>query len=372
MGDSTALTLFKFNQHVGLMTLMEYRQPLISVIVPSFNQGAFIHTTIKSVLGQEYQDWELIIQDACSSDNTETVCREFAASDSRIRFYREKDNGFADGVNRGLAKARGTICAIQSSDDFYAAKDVFREAADFFSTHPESVLVAGDFRMVDKDLKELESSPRYHGKSGPVSAIDVFTLKENFPQGSVFFSAERARQVGGLSTDVDMVADTDFWIRMTNRYPVVSGSISRINRIWSYALMHENQRSTDASRFASGRALMYFRLLEDEGLSVEKSTRSAAFRTAFVDAFHLRLQKNETENDLRALHQKAFGKDVPWSWKIKSTMLRVPGLRHLYFRKRILLETADFLAGPRSGKKNWFDSDSGLIFGSNYQKEQNR
>jgi glycosyltransferase involved in cell wall biosynthesis len=344
------------------------RTPLISVIVPSFNQGAFIHATIKSVLGQDYQDWELIIQDACSSDDTEKVCNAFADSDSRIRFHREKDSGFADGVNRGLAKARGAICAIQSSDDFYAARDVFSEVTEYFTAHPETVLLAGDFRMVDK---ELETSPVDHGKSGPVSAIDAFTLKEHFPQGSVFFSAARARQVGGLSVDVDMVADTDFWIRMANLHPVATGSIHRVNRIWSYALMHENQRSADASRFATGRALMYFRFLENKSLSVATSARSAAFRSALVDAYHLRLQKCEIENDLRALHKSAFGVDVPWSWKMKAKILRIPALRRFYFRNRTLFETADFLAGPRSGRRNWFDPEGELPFNSKSHKEQN-
>lgn len=334
------------------------RGPLISVIVPSFNQGRFIGATIRSVIGQDFQDWELIIQDACSTDETEQVCSDFASGDPRIRFFREKDTGFADGVNRGLMKANGKICAIQSSDDYYAASGTFREVAALFLTDPDTILIAGDFRMVDQQYRELKGSPVHHGKKGSVVAADVFTLKENFPQGSVFFSTERARMTGGLRPEVDMVADTDFWIRLTNLDTPSPGSIRRVDRVWSHAIMHPHQRSVDAARFAMGRASMYFRLLHDETIATDPALRKQAFYAALADAYHIHLQKRLATAALRGLHQRAFGTDLPWSWRLKSLLFKSNALHRLYFRKKGLSETADYLESGCTEKRNWFESVS--------------
>lgn len=72
------------------------KNPKISILVPSYNQGAYIEHTILSVLKQDYSNWELIIQDACSKDQTAEVCKAYVLKDNRIQFYSEKDKGFAD------------------------------------------------------------------------------------------------------------------------------------------------------------------------------------------------------------------------------------------------------------------------------------
>lgn len=91
---------------------------LVSIIMPSYNTGKFIAESIKSVLAQTYQDFELIIVDDCSTDDTEEVVKSF--NDSRIIFIKNETNsGAAVSRNRALREAKGKWIAFLDSDDLW-------------------------------------------------------------------------------------------------------------------------------------------------------------------------------------------------------------------------------------------------------------
>ena len=91
---------------------------LVSVIMPSYNTARFIGNSIKSVLNQTYTNWELIIVDDCSTDNTDEVVENF--KDKRIKFFKNKKNyGAAFSRNRALKLAEGRWIAFLDSDDLW-------------------------------------------------------------------------------------------------------------------------------------------------------------------------------------------------------------------------------------------------------------
>lgn len=91
---------------------------LVSIIMPSYNTGANIGKSIESILNQSYENWELIIVDDCSTDETDSVVRAF--QDSRIRYYKnEKNSGAAVSRNRALREAKGKWIAFLDSDDLW-------------------------------------------------------------------------------------------------------------------------------------------------------------------------------------------------------------------------------------------------------------
>ena len=92
---------------------------LVSIIMPSYNTGRFISETIESVLAQSYSNWELIIVDDCSTDNTDEVIEDYI-SDDRIKYIKnDKNSGAAISRNRALREAKGNWIAFLDSDDLW-------------------------------------------------------------------------------------------------------------------------------------------------------------------------------------------------------------------------------------------------------------
>src|ERR1700741_2339226 len=106
-----------------------YSLPKISIITPSYNQGKYIEQTILSVIEQGYPDYELIIIDGGSTDDTIEVIKKY---ESKIAYWiSEKDNGQADAINKGLAKATGEIFNWINSDDILE-KDALQIIGEYF------------------------------------------------------------------------------------------------------------------------------------------------------------------------------------------------------------------------------------------------
>ncbi|MCR5405090.1 MAG: glycosyltransferase [Butyrivibrio sp.] len=92
---------------------------LVSIIMPSYNTGKFIKESIESVLKQTYTNWELLIVDDCSTDNTDKVVEPFL-SDERIKYFKnEKNSGAAVSRNKALREAKGRWIAFLDSDDLW-------------------------------------------------------------------------------------------------------------------------------------------------------------------------------------------------------------------------------------------------------------
>lgn len=101
---------------------------LVSIIMPSYNTDKFIAASIKSILAQTYKNWELIIVDDCSTDNTDTVVTSF--NDDRIKYFKNKKNsGAAISRNRALRKATGRWIAFLDSDDIWHPKKLEKQIA---------------------------------------------------------------------------------------------------------------------------------------------------------------------------------------------------------------------------------------------------
>ena len=92
---------------------------ILSIVVPTFNQGQYIADCLNSICNQSYENIEVIIQDSLSDDETESICTAAAIADSRVKYFREKDSGQSDAINRGLRRSSGAAWTWICSDDFY-------------------------------------------------------------------------------------------------------------------------------------------------------------------------------------------------------------------------------------------------------------
>ena len=126
---------------------------IISIITATYNSGKTLRNTLDSVLRQTYSDYEHIIIDGASSDDTLAIVREYEARyKGRLSYISEPDKGLYDAMNKGLALAAGNVVGILNSDDFYTSDDILeRVAAAMSDTTIDAVY--GDIHFVhDEDV----------------------------------------------------------------------------------------------------------------------------------------------------------------------------------------------------------------------------
>lgn len=103
---------------------------LVSIITPAYNCSKVISETIESVISQTYKNWEMIIIDDCSTDNTVEIVKRYCQRDHRIKLLRmDKNSGSADARNKGIESARGKYVALLDSDDLWKSQKLERQIA---------------------------------------------------------------------------------------------------------------------------------------------------------------------------------------------------------------------------------------------------
>lgn len=127
---------------------------LVSIITPTFNSSSFIGDTIKSIQAQTYQNWELLITDDCSTDNTVDIIEEYMKSDERIKLYQlEKNSGGGVSRNNSIKQAGGRYIAFCDSDDRWTSDKLEAQVA--FMKDNDIAFSYGSYLLCDEDDNDL-------------------------------------------------------------------------------------------------------------------------------------------------------------------------------------------------------------------------
>lgn len=126
---------------------------LVSIIMPSYNTARFIGESIQSVLAQTYTNWELLIVDDCSTDNTDEIVQPFL-SDERIKYFKnEKNSGAAVSRNKALREAKGKWIAFLDSDDLWLPEKLERQIS--FMTANDYKFSYTEYEKIDEESESL-------------------------------------------------------------------------------------------------------------------------------------------------------------------------------------------------------------------------
>jgi glycosyltransferase involved in cell wall biosynthesis len=206
------------------------RDPLVSVITPSFNQSAFLEQAIQSVLDQDYPEIEYWVMDGGSTDQSVEIIKKF---ESRLAgWVSEKDKGQADGVNKGFAKASGEIIGWLNSDDLYYPGAV-RGAVEAFRQHPQASFVFSDVESIDEHGNAFNLM-RY----GDWKLADLMTFKI-IGQPGVFMRREVLEQAGYLDLSYNYLLDVQLWLRMA----AIAEPCYVPGAVWAAARIHTNAKN---------------------------------------------------------------------------------------------------------------------------------
>lgn len=204
-----------FASHISAHKRMNNFNPLVSVIVTTFNRKNMLAQTLDSICKQTWRDIEVIVVDNMSQDGTESMVAEL--SDDRIRYFRNPNYGVI-AVNRNFAMrhARGQYIAFCDDDDLWMPAKLSLQL-DFLERHPNAVLCytqATSF-MDDEILKEKMISRR-------VTHAHFFNLlRGNFiPNSSVLVKKKVFDQLGMLNESSDLREDYEMWLRVARHYEI--------------------------------------------------------------------------------------------------------------------------------------------------------
>ena len=184
-------------------------KPLFSIVIPCYNQAHFLPQCLDSVLEQEYKNWEAVVVNDGSPDNTNEVVQKYSAEDPRIKLVVKENGGLSSARNFGIANAFGHRFIFLDADDFLYPNCLEKIAA-VIRDSDENTLIQYGYTYVKEDGKEVLSHTKAQKKEFLIP--DVF--KGNLgPCHSICISRSLVLAAGSFDESLKSVEDWDFWMR---------------------------------------------------------------------------------------------------------------------------------------------------------------
>lgn len=184
---------------------MTPEQPLVSIILPTYNGSRYLREAIESCLAQTYRRWELIVVDDCSTDTTPAIIAEYAARDPRIRSIRHPKNmKLPTALNTGHAAAKG-VYLIWTSDDNRFRPNAIEELTNFLEQNSAVGLVYADCVIIDEYGQYVQDYP-----GEPASSLVYL----NALGGCIMYRRSVYESIGQYDPDLILAEDYDYWLRV--------------------------------------------------------------------------------------------------------------------------------------------------------------
>ncbi len=183
-------------------------KPIVSVVIPVYNDEKYIRESVKSALNQDYENLEIIVVDDGSSDFTPKILKKFG---ERIHYIRQENRGTAAALNKGIRRAKGQLIAWLSSDDLFLPKKIKLQVEKFLD-NPFFDLIYTDWIMIDSLGQEVKT---VHCTPPSPEHFVIKMLDNNFINGSsVLIRRECFDNVGYFDETLLADSDGDMWFRM--------------------------------------------------------------------------------------------------------------------------------------------------------------
>lgn len=183
---------------------------LISIIIPSYNQGKFIKQTIDSILNQTYKNVEVLVIDGQSSDSTIEVLKTYG---NQIFWISEKDNGQTDAINKGIKLAKGEVITYLNSDDYYL-DGTLENIVNHFIENKNTLWITGDYIIVDEKGNEIQSLiAKYKKILRKFLSLNLLSILNPINQPSTFLTKKLIDKIGYFNDDLKYTMDYDYWLR---------------------------------------------------------------------------------------------------------------------------------------------------------------
>ena len=213
-------------------------RPKISVLMCAFNTERFISKAIESALNQEFKDFELLIIDDASTDQTGSIVQKYLF-DSRIKYFKNVTNlGLARNRNRGLNEARGEYIAILDSDDMWVDKTKLNKQVKFLEENSDCGVI-GTFGYKINDNEKMIGKIKYETKDGEIrKRILMF---HQFLHSSVVYRRSAIEEAGQFDENLAPAEDYDLILKIGTKHSLANLPIFAVN----YQLHQSNTSSNE-------------------------------------------------------------------------------------------------------------------------------
>lgn len=182
--------------------------------MPIYNGEKYMRQSIESVINQTYKNWELIIIDDCSSDNTPIIAKEYAKKDNRIRYYRNETNlKLPRGLNRGFSLSKGKYLTWTSDDNMYLPNALEVMLNTLIENKVE--LVYASYDIIDENDKII-------GETIAPEDLKRAILAWNCVGACFLYTRKVYEEIGEYNPDLFLVEDYEFWIRVCSKFEGVA------------------------------------------------------------------------------------------------------------------------------------------------------
>lgn len=264
------------------------RPPRVSVIIPAYNAAPYIAEALASVLAQTYQDFEIMVSDDGSKDDTAERVKPFL-QDPRVRYAWGTNGGVSCARNRGIKLARGEFVAFLDADDWWPKQKLEKQVA-LMDAHPEIGLLCGDTAQFDEEgiwcqswFREQGLRPAFLGESLVVTDVFAKLLEVTFiPTGTVLVRRSVMDTVGLFDESLPVAEDLDFFLRVARFCPIGCSP-----ETWLYKRCHSANLTSDHALIYRYDVRVRERMLEvlprssHEYALVRRSLAQALFRAGY-------------------------------------------------------------------------------------------
>jgi len=237
-----------------------------SIIIPLYNKANHIENTLKSILNQTYSNYEIIVINDGSSDESESKVLKF--KDSRIQLYNQKNLGAAMARNLGIEKAKHDYIAFLDADDLWMENHL-ETLSNLINDFPNAGIYASRYELIFKEGKI--SIPKFNGISE-----DFYGIVLDYFDASLYYAVATSssiavpkyvfNKIGNFKTKISSGQDVDMWIRIASKYPVaISAKITA-----SYLYFIENSLSKTPILEKKIKDFVDYKLEEESNPSLKK------------------------------------------------------------------------------------------------------
>jgi glycosyltransferase involved in cell wall biosynthesis len=187
---------------------MAENHPVVSIITPTFNHGKYLVECIRSVCNQSFRNWELLILDDGSTDETPIIAKKYCEADPRIQYHRQENIGIfrlAETYNKGLKLAKGEFIAILEGDDYWVSNKLELQA-NYLQSNPACVLSWGQAQSINSESGHIygiypsltDTESKYFNNNPVGSILNIFYFNNCIPALSMLIRKNALLQIGGF------------------------------------------------------------------------------------------------------------------------------------------------------------------------------